>query len=100
MISLAKTVPKGIRDKECKRFTLQECPPVPYVLEKDPVQETVSALQSDQSLKITIREMQNYVLFTYYLCTARRLMKLVTQIRFTLLLGICLPHYLGMSGLM
>jgi hypothetical protein len=56
MMSLAKAVPKGIRDKECKRFALQECPPVPYVPEKDPVQETVSTLKSDQSLKTTIGE--------------------------------------------
>jgi hypothetical protein len=55
-ISLAKTVPKGIRDKECKRFALHKRPPVPYVLEKDPIQETVSALKSNQSLKTTIRD--------------------------------------------
>jgi hypothetical protein len=54
-MSLAKAVPKGIKDRESKRFTLRECPPVPYVPEKDPVQETVSALKSDQSLKTTIR---------------------------------------------
>jgi hypothetical protein len=53
-MSLTKAVPKGIRDKECKRFALQECPLVPYVPEKDPVQEMVSALKSDQSLKTTI----------------------------------------------
>jgi hypothetical protein len=41
---------------ECERFALQERPPVPYMPEKDPVQETVSALKSDQSLKTTIRE--------------------------------------------
>jgi hypothetical protein len=46
-MSLAKAVPKGIKDRECKRFALQERPPVPYVPEKDPVQETVSALKSD-----------------------------------------------------
>jgi hypothetical protein len=50
-MSLMKAVPKGIRDKECKRFALQEHPPVPYVPKKDPIQETVSALKSDQSLK-------------------------------------------------
>jgi hypothetical protein len=54
MMSLAKAVPEGIRDKECKRFAPGECPPVPYVPEKDPVQQTVSALKSDQSLKTTI----------------------------------------------
>jgi hypothetical protein len=36
-MSLAKEVPGGIRDKECKRFALQECLPVLYVPEKDPV---------------------------------------------------------------
>jgi hypothetical protein len=51
---LAKAVPKGIKDQERKRFALGECPPVPYVPEKDPVQETVSLLKSNQSLKTTI----------------------------------------------
>jgi hypothetical protein len=55
-MSLAKTVPEGIRDKECKRFALQERPPVPYMPEKDSIQEMVSALKSDQSLKTTIGE--------------------------------------------
>ncbi len=54
-MSLAKAVPEGIKDRECKRFALQERPPVPYMPEKDPAQETVSALKSDQSLKTTIR---------------------------------------------
>jgi hypothetical protein len=53
-MSLAKAVPKGIKDRECKRFAMQKCPPVPYLPEKDPIQETVSALKSDQSLKTTI----------------------------------------------
>jgi hypothetical protein len=55
-MSIAKAVSKGIRDKECKRFALQEHPPVLYVPEKDSVQEMVSALKSDQSLKTTIGE--------------------------------------------
>jgi hypothetical protein len=54
-MSLAMAVPEGIKDRECKRFALQERPPVPNVPEKDPVQEMVSALKSDQSLKTTIR---------------------------------------------
>ncbi len=55
---LAKAVSEGIRDKECDWFALQERPPVPYIYmpEKHPVQETVSALKSDQSLKTTIKE--------------------------------------------
>ncbi len=51
---IAKTVPEGIKDRECERFALQECPLVPYVPEKDPVQEMVSLLKSDLSLKMTI----------------------------------------------
>ncbi len=51
---IAKAVPKGIKNQECERFALQERPPVPYVPEKDPVQELVSLLKSDQSLKTTI----------------------------------------------
>jgi hypothetical protein len=51
---LAKAVPEGIKDRECKRFALRERPPVPYVPEKDSVQETVSLLKSNQSLKTTI----------------------------------------------
>jgi hypothetical protein len=53
-MSIAKAVPEGIKDRVCERFALQECPPVPYVPEKDPVQESVSLLKSDQSLKMTI----------------------------------------------
>jgi hypothetical protein len=54
-MSIAKAVPKGIKDHECKRFALQEPPPVPYVPEKNSVQEMVFLLKSDQSLETTIR---------------------------------------------
>ncbi len=54
MMSLAKAVSEGIKDRECKRFALRECPLVSYVPEKDPIQEMVSLLKSDQSLKNTI----------------------------------------------
>jgi hypothetical protein len=53
-MSLAKAVPEGIRDNECESFSIRECPPVPYVPEKDPIQKMVSSLKSDQSVKITI----------------------------------------------
>ncbi len=53
-MSLAKAVSKGIKNRECEMFTLRECPPVPYMPEKDPIQEMVSLLKSDQSLKTTI----------------------------------------------
>jgi hypothetical protein len=53
-MSNAKAVPEGIKNCKCKRFALREFPPVPYVPEKDPVQESVSLSKSDQSLKMTI----------------------------------------------
>ena len=53
-MSIAKAVPKGIKDRECKRFALQERPPCTLRARKDPIQETVSLLKSDQSLKTTI----------------------------------------------
>ncbi len=39
------------------------------------------------------------LLFTYYLRTVRTFTKLVALLQLTLLLGIRLLHYLGMSGL-
>jgi hypothetical protein len=54
-MSIAKAVSEGIKDRECERFALRERSPVPYVPEKDPVQEMVSLLKSDQSLKTTIK---------------------------------------------
>jgi hypothetical protein len=53
-MSIAEAVPEGIKDRECERFALQEHPPVLYVPEKDPVQETISLIKSDQSPKTTI----------------------------------------------
>jgi hypothetical protein len=55
MMLIAKAVPEGFKDRECKRFALRERSPVPYMPEKDPIQEMVSLLKSDQSLKTTIR---------------------------------------------
>ncbi len=48
-ISIVKAVPKCIKDKECKWFALQERPSVPYLPEKDPIQETVSTLKRPES---------------------------------------------------
>jgi hypothetical protein len=55
MMSLAKAVPDGLKDRECNRTVLRKCSPVPYIPGKDPVQETVSALK-DQHLKTHIGE--------------------------------------------
>ncbi len=60
-MSLAKAVPDGIKDKECKRFTLREHPcPVPYVPEKDPVQETVSALKVTRVSRLPSAKTQSF----------------------------------------
>ncbi len=54
-MSLVKAVPKGLKDCECKKMALREHPPIPYVLEKDSVQETVSSYK-DNHLKTLIKE--------------------------------------------
>jgi hypothetical protein len=55
-MSLAKADPDGLMDRECERIALYKCPLVPYVPEKDTIQETVSALNNGRSLKTTIGE--------------------------------------------
>jgi hypothetical protein len=52
-MSLAKAVPDGVKDSECKKIALRECPPIPYVPKKDCVQETVSSFK-DRHLKTQI----------------------------------------------
>jgi hypothetical protein len=48
MMSLAKSVPKGLNPRECKRIKLRKPPPVPYIPKKDKVREEVSKLQNLQ----------------------------------------------------
>ncbi len=53
-MSLSKSVPKGLNPRECKPTKLCKPPPVPYIPEKDKVQEDVSnlcQLQIKTSLK-------------------------------------------------
>jgi hypothetical protein len=47
-MSLTKSVPDGLNPQECKRTKLCEPPPVPYIPEKDKVQEEVAKLQNLQ----------------------------------------------------
>ena len=47
-MSLAKSVPKGLNSQECKRTKLREPLPVPYIPEKDKVQEEVAKLRNLQ----------------------------------------------------
>ncbi len=48
MMSLAKSVPEGLKPQECKCTKLREPPPVPYVPNKDEVQEEVAKLRNLQ----------------------------------------------------
>jgi len=52
-MSLAKAAPDGLKDCECEKMALRERPPIPYVPEKDSVQETVSSFK-EAHLKTTI----------------------------------------------
>jgi hypothetical protein len=54
-MSLAKSVPKGLNPQECKQTKLCKPPPVPYIPEKDKVQEEVSKLQNLQ-IKTSLEE--------------------------------------------
>jgi hypothetical protein len=47
-MSHAKSVPKGLNPQECKRTKLREPLPVPYIPEKDKVQEEIAKLQNLQ----------------------------------------------------
>jgi hypothetical protein len=48
MMSLSKSVPEGLNPRECKQTKLQEPPPVPYIPEKDKVQQEVTKLRQLQ----------------------------------------------------
>ena len=50
---LAKAAPDGHKDREFERIALRERPPIPYVPEKDSVQETVSSFK-EAHLKTTL----------------------------------------------
>ena len=54
-MSLAKAVPGGLKDHECKKMAFRKCPPIPFTPEKDSVQETVLAFK-DNHLKMQINK--------------------------------------------
>ncbi len=54
-MSLAKAAPDGLKHCKCEKMALRKCPPIPYVPEKDSVQETVSSYK-DNHLKMLIKE--------------------------------------------
>jgi hypothetical protein len=47
-MSLAKSVPEGLKPRECKHTKLCEPPPVSYMPDKDEVQEEVAKLRNLQ----------------------------------------------------
>jgi hypothetical protein len=46
MMSLAKSAPDGLKPQECKYTKLCEPPPIPYIPEKDEIQEVVTRLRN------------------------------------------------------
>ncbi len=48
-------VPKGLKPRECELVKLREPPPVPYMPEKDKVQDEVAKMQS-MEIKTTIEK--------------------------------------------
>jgi hypothetical protein len=47
-MSLAKSVPKGLKPRECKHTKLHELQPIPYIHKKDKVQDKVARLRNLQ----------------------------------------------------
>jgi hypothetical protein len=47
-MSLAKSVPNGLKPRKCKRTKLHEPLPIPYISKKDEVQEEVAWLRNFQ----------------------------------------------------
>ncbi len=54
-MSMLKTVPDGLKARECKRIKLREPPPIPCVPMKDEVQDEVARMQS-MKIKMTIEK--------------------------------------------
>ena len=54
-MSLLKSVPEGLKPRECERVKLCEPPPVPYVPTKDKVQDEVVKLRNLE-IKTTIEK--------------------------------------------
>jgi hypothetical protein len=54
-MSLLKSVPEGLKPRQCERIKLREPPPVPYVPTKDKVQDEVAKLRN-LKIKTTIKK--------------------------------------------
>jgi hypothetical protein len=54
-MSMLKTVPDGLKARECKQIKLHESPPVPYLPVKDEIQDEVARMRS-MEIKTTIKK--------------------------------------------
>ncbi len=54
-MSMTKTVPDGLKARECKQIKLREPPPVPYVPVKDKVKDEVARMPN-MEIKTTIKK--------------------------------------------
>ncbi len=54
-MSMLKTVPEGLKARECEQIKLHEPPPVPYMPVKDEVQDEVARMRS-MEIKTTIKK--------------------------------------------
>jgi hypothetical protein len=54
-MSMLKTVPDGLKARECKQIELRKLPPVSYVPMKDEVQDEVARMRS-MEIKMTIEK--------------------------------------------
>jgi hypothetical protein len=54
-MSMSKMVPNHLKPRECERIKLRKPPPVPYVPEKDEVQDEVSKMRN-MEVKTTIEK--------------------------------------------
>jgi hypothetical protein len=54
-MSVLKTVPEGLKARECKQIKLRKPPPVPYVPVKDEVQDEVARMRSEE-IKTTLEK--------------------------------------------
>jgi hypothetical protein len=55
-MSLVKAAPDGLKDRKCKKMALRKRPPIPYVPEKDSVQDMVFSSFRDNHLKTLINK--------------------------------------------
>ncbi len=72
-MSKSKVVPDVLRNHECKRTALRERPPVPYVPEKDELQEVVSSMKGLQ-LKTSTGEDTTLHFPVWNICTKKAML--------------------------